>query len=68
MTINIVRGGSEMVRAIEALGIDPKTTRRVVIDLQTGAFPEVAVYRTASDEDLATLIERLPQVEVRDLE
>lgn len=66
--IKVFRGGTEVVRALVAMGIDAKTTTRVVVDLRLGEFPTVAVYRTASDDDLANLIAALPKLEPEDLD
>lgn len=60
--LKLVRAGSAVVEALSQMGVDVDMTSRVLIDIQAGELPVVAVYRTASDEDLAHLISKLPNL------
>jgi hypothetical protein len=56
-------GNRALMAAVEALGIDPNTTVRVVIDIQAGQWP-VVYTQQISDESVISVVQALNGVEI----
>lgn len=53
----------ELVEALRGLGVDPKMTQRVVIDIQSGHVPVVHIERFG-DESMISVVRALAGIEI----